>query len=227
MVFDSCRNRIVLFGGGGFAETWEYDGADWTRATPNASPPGGTHLAGMAFDSARCKVVLFGGSPVFEATWEYDGATWTTVPTITSPGVRWGHEMEYDASRQRIVLFGGYNPANNSLLNDTWEYDGSDWVQVNLERGPGPDEQFAMAYDSSRGRVLMLIFGSTWQYMPRRSDTLTMSAITTMLIQKRVLSRKEYHWNVDSTPSRSFPNRPSDACSSPPSTITETDHPGE
>ena len=63
------------------------------------------------------------------------------------------------------MLFGGYNPANNSNLNDTWEYDGSDWVQVNLERGPGPAEQFAMAYDSSRGRVLMLIFGSTWQYI--------------------------------------------------------------
>lgn len=165
MVFDSCRNRMVLFGGAGFVETWEYDGADWTRATPNASPPGGTHLAGMAFDSARCKVVLFGGSPAFEGTWEYDGVTWTNSSTTASPSFRWGHEMAYDPSRQRIVLFGGYSPLLNSTLNDTWEYDGSDWVQVNIERGPGPTEQLAMAYDSSRERILMLIRGNTYGYI--------------------------------------------------------------
>jgi hypothetical protein len=33
--------------------------------------------------------------------------------------------MAYDAARSRLVLFGGYNGTEN--LNDTWEWDGTQW----------------------------------------------------------------------------------------------------
>ena len=43
MLFDSGRNRTVLFGGlsaaGYLNDTWEYNGANWTQRSPAVSPP--------------------------------------------------------------------------------------------------------------------------------------------------------------------------------------------
>ena len=70
---------------------------------------------------------------------------------------------------------------------------------------------------------------SSWRIKggPTKDAAYAINTRITMPIQKRVLSRNEYHRYVDSTPLRSLPNSPSEACSSPPSTITETDQPGK
>jgi hypothetical protein len=43
MVYDAARHQVVLFGGKTndaiSAETWVWDGSDWTHKTPNTSPP--------------------------------------------------------------------------------------------------------------------------------------------------------------------------------------------
>src|SRR2546421_3827106 len=60
MAFDSARGKTVLFGGQGypggtfaqFGDTWEWDGTDWTQASPATSPVQRDNAA-MAFDSAR------------------------------------------------------------------------------------------------------------------------------------------------------------------------------
>ncbi len=80
MVYDSARQRLVLFGGYGpsypsgtdLNNTWEYDGFDWTQTTPSHAPgPRSQH--GMAYDSERNRVVLFGGigGSMGDDTWEY------------------------------------------------------------------------------------------------------------------------------------------------------------
>jgi hypothetical protein len=82
LAYDSARRRVVLFGGctqcqgAGelFADTWEWDGVQWTQQTLSINPPARSS-AGMAYDSARGRVVLFGGnfgaSGTFNDTWEY------------------------------------------------------------------------------------------------------------------------------------------------------------
>lgn len=181
MVYDSCRNTIVLFGGEAYgieySDTWEYDGGDWTKVSTPTSPPRGT-LAAMAFDSSRCKVVFFGSGVVGDpgpsdaGTWEYDGITWTRVYPTTSPLGRWAHAMAYDAARERVVLFGGYGPTypSGSQLNDTWEYDGINWSQIDTPASPTARQQHGMAYDSVRGCVVMFGGtagrGETWEYVP-------------------------------------------------------------
>ena len=64
MVYDSVRERVVLFGGTDFTtaleDTWEWDGVDWRRL--EVVGPIGRHRAAMAFDSTRNRVVLFGGA---------------------------------------------------------------------------------------------------------------------------------------------------------------------
>lgn len=182
MAFDGHSNTMVLFGGqavaGVFDDTWVYDGYDWSEVVTPTSPPQ-SNLAAMAFDSVRNKVVLFGPgdvndpeSPVMP-TWEFDGADWTMVSSLASPLRRWAHTMVYDDARQKMVLFGGFSPVylSGSQMNDTWEYDGSDWTQVTPTHVPGPREQHGMAYDSARKRVVMFggVGGSagddTWEYI--------------------------------------------------------------
>ena len=66
MAYDAGRNRVVLFGGATVApttalgDTWEWDGAAWSQATP-AHAPAARHAHRMAYDAARGRSVLFGG----------------------------------------------------------------------------------------------------------------------------------------------------------------------
>src|SRR5688500_20402598 len=92
MVYDSLRERMVLFGGmTSFLapnttitvsdETWVFDDFNWTRVvTPNTPPA--RRLAGAAYDPVRDRVVLFGGghgtASLFD-TWEFDGTTWNLI----------------------------------------------------------------------------------------------------------------------------------------------------
>jgi len=103
---------------------------------------GGTLYAfDMAYDSKRQVVVLFGSynddgirdndplEPIEPSTWEYDGVGWEKVDTTDSPSARYGHAMAYDSNRGVVVLFGGADSNTDYGLNDTWEYDGTTWVQ--------------------------------------------------------------------------------------------------
>jgi hypothetical protein len=78
MVYDVARARTVLFGGEDAAanelnDTWEYDGAVWSEASPATRPPPTTQHA-MAYDSDRHVTVMFGGDVVggdgYPDTWE-------------------------------------------------------------------------------------------------------------------------------------------------------------
>jgi hypothetical protein len=72
IAYDSGRNRLVLFGGEDLnatrvAETWEYDGTDWSRIQ-TATFPNPRRAHAMAYDSTRDRVVLFGGDTAATAS---------------------------------------------------------------------------------------------------------------------------------------------------------------
>ncbi len=74
--YDVARARVVLFGGAGtsrLADTWEWDGSNWTQLPPGINP--GTVV--MAHDVARQRLVHFDGS-----TWLHGLLTPTTAQTI-------------------------------------------------------------------------------------------------------------------------------------------------
>jgi hypothetical protein len=124
-------------------------------------------LGEMVFDSKRGVIVQFGGSGTQDEQWEYDGTKWTQRTDIELPRGRRGHAMAYDSHRGVIVMFGGLAIGAGIYLNDTWEFDGNTWRQIDVS---GPVERYnhRMVYDSDR-RVVVLVGGSDyskaiWEY---------------------------------------------------------------
>ena len=63
--------------------------------------------------------------------------------------------MAYDSARGVTVVHGGWDEDNLTDMNDTWEWNGSQWTLVSTT-GPGRCCG-AMAYDSQRG--VAVLFG--------------------------------------------------------------------
>ncbi len=165
MVYDAARGVTVLFGGSAdddgddvvLGDTWTWNGSQWQQA--HVSGPAARVLHAMAYDSLRQRVVLYGGwsgSVPLGDTWEWDGAQWQQV-SLAGPSVRALHAMTYDSTRGVTVLFGGAGvPAGAfTLLEDTWEWDGTQWTQVGTIAAPSPRGRPAMAFDGARARTLL------------------------------------------------------------------------
>ncbi len=178
--YDAARQRVVVFGGSigpGFsgivADTWEWDGTNWTQKFP-ATSPSPRLTAGMAYDEARQQVVLFGGGPGsptgFADTWVWDGTNWTQKFPATSPPARAGSPLAYDTIRGQTVLFGG-TADGVTFFNDTWVWDGTTWTQKFPATSPSPRVHAGMAYDEALQQVVLfggannpitLVLGDTW-----------------------------------------------------------------
>jgi uncharacterized protein (TIGR03437 family) len=67
--------------------------------------------------------------------------------------------MVYDSAHGQVVLFGGQGSSEGivSSLNDTWVWDGSNWIQKSPQNSPpiGNGNEPAMAYDSAHGQVVL------------------------------------------------------------------------
>lgn len=162
MVTNTATGTILTFGGrspsiSGLAnDTTEWNGTNWVAVpTPNAPSP--RFLYGMAYDSSRNVAVLFGGRDNTGAnneTWEFNGITWNQVTTLNAPAPREEMGMVFDASRNRTVVFGGCDEGIAAIYGDTWEYNGSDWVNVTPAGSPTARFRGMMEYDSDRSRTV-------------------------------------------------------------------------
>ena len=132
MAYDQRRQRVVMHGGittsgQRLADTWEWDGRQWTRVQLSTGPGPRSHHR-MAYDASRGVTVLFGGGDsTATETWTWDGERWQRHD-VPGPAPRWSTAMAYDPSRQRVVLFGGGRNARPfGSLGDTWQWDGVRW----------------------------------------------------------------------------------------------------
>src|SRR2546425_829557 len=89
MAYDAATRKVVLFLGD--AETWSWDGSNWTEEQPPSSPFYRGFEAMVRFGR---DVLLFGGvegieSPTyFNDTWIWDGSTWTQQSPTKRPSPR-------------------------------------------------------------------------------------------------------------------------------------------
>ena len=163
MTYHSQLKRTVLHGGKAgssgpvFSGLWYWDGSAWTSIpTPTGPSPGPRDTHALAYDSDRNHIVLFGGS-LNNDTWKWDGLSWVQLAT-SGPSSRGCSLLTYDTVRQRMVLFGGLArtaPGTPStVLNDTWEWDGTTWTEV-LVSGPMHRHSYGMAFDTVREHAVL------------------------------------------------------------------------
>lgn len=157
MVFDTVRQRAVLFGGyrpgvGYNNETWEFDGQNWLQAQP-VNQPMQHEYPTMTYDTVRGRTVLHGGYAAGgwqPETWEYDGLNWTLIPTLASPTGNDRGVMQFSPAIGRCV-FVAY--ATSTSTTSTWLYDGVTWSQASPSSSP--TYVGSMSVDAS-GNILML-----------------------------------------------------------------------
>jgi hypothetical protein len=106
------------------------------------------------------------------ATWPRGG--WGPLHAAHTPGRRALSAVAYDPARQKVVLFGGVSELIGSSFfyeQDTWEWDGNDWMEMKPKTIPSPRAGHMMAYDEKRNVVIMFggedksgsyMLGDTW-----------------------------------------------------------------
>lgn len=171
LVRNTSNNRLVTFGGrsptlSGYAnDTQEWTGSIWQNV-PTPVSPSARYLYGMSYDSSRNVVVLFGGRgygsnpgnvETLGDTWEYNGVTWTERTFPIAPSPRAEGFMVYDASQRVTVMFGGFDADTNTVLGDTWHYNGTTWTNRTADLASAPSARYrgACVYDSVRQRIVL------------------------------------------------------------------------
>lgn len=184
MAYNAVLHQVVVFGGlSGTAlvqDVWAFDGAQWSKLMDGG--PSSRELASFSYDATLQRNVLFGGfqsTGYLGDTWEFDLATWINLQ-VSSPTARIEAPMTYEPLLKRDVLFSGLEQ-NGTLLNDTWEWDGSAWTQFQQPAGlplPPPRRGAQTTYDSQLSGLLMFggtdatarLFNDTWLFSVPDSD---------------------------------------------------------
>ena len=179
MVYDTTDGVTVMFGGFNgssthYGDTYSWDGARWFLETNVGPEP--RRLAAAAYDSTRGVMVLFGGydnTNVMADTWEWNGSAWTER-LVSGPTRRYGAAATYDSNRKKVVMFGGkVSPSATAELAETWEWDGTSWLQRLPTDSPGGLFSPTLAFDSVRNRVVLFggtagtaatVAAKTWEY---------------------------------------------------------------
>lgn len=100
---------------------------------------------------------------------------WRQIQAAHAPGARTSPVIAYDSQRKVAVLFGGAASWNSNSAwigqNDTWEWDGTDWVEQNRQIKPAPRLDASMAYDEKRGVTVLFggqdqgqMYNDTWEW---------------------------------------------------------------
>ena len=146
---------ILVFGCGGSSAT----GPDPEGSTSLTA----RHGHAMTYDRTRHLVLLFGGwgtegsLPAGDRSslWAWDGSSWERLAS-DGPTARHEAALAWDEGRSRAVLYGGLSGAfpNETVLSDTWEWDGTTWTRK-ATTGPTQRVHQGMAYDPARGRTVL------------------------------------------------------------------------
>ena len=164
LVYDSVRQRLVVFGGHAPLsvndDTWEWNGSQWTNPGPATRPSPRAQFA-MAFDRSRGVTVVFGGvaanNGYLADLWEWDGTNWLQRAAATPLGARAYSLAAFDPIHGNVLVHGGLSqlPNGATIHNDTWAWNGTSWSQYQPPMPPPYDVQGAMVTDLHRGRVIL------------------------------------------------------------------------
>ncbi|HEX5050403.1 MAG TPA: hypothetical protein VFZ65_01395 [Planctomycetota bacterium] len=168
LMFGGYRPGFGIGGGAPIClgDTWRLYQGQWSQLAGGPLGSGTFQRAHAAMARSNQGVILFGGTATVTLpaplgdTWRWNGSTWTQLALPVSPPPRTRHVMTFDSTRGVVVLFGG-DPGVllAPLLGDTWEFDGTTWVQRFPAHSPAPRASAAFAYMPHVQKALL--FGGT------------------------------------------------------------------
>jgi DNA-binding CsgD family transcriptional regulator len=138
------------------------------KITPPATMIPHTYVGGlMTYDRERGEAVLFGGQQLWncdlcDETWVWNAATWAKLEPNNRPQGRSGFGFAYDATRKVSVLFGGMAAkpdGGNIFLDDTWVWNGANWIKQAPYSTPGVHLSPLMVFDENRKKIIL--YGGT------------------------------------------------------------------
>lgn len=98
---------------------------------------------------------------------------WQVVESAHVPPGRTSAALAYDSQRSVAVLFGGTSQWTQATgwnsINDTWEWNGNDWIEAHPEHSPATRYAATAAFDEKRG--VIVLFGGTSQDGQYYGDT--------------------------------------------------------
>lgn len=164
MIYDSLKNRLLVFGGKNndgelLNDLWSWNGKKWKLLSSEGPTPRQSHK--IVFNSDNGSVLLFGGSDKsrksLQDTWVFNNEKWTNVTSNNSPRGRLQHTLAYDQKRKKVVLFGGFDRSENGkvIYGDTWEWDSSLLWQQKSNDGEMARDHHAMAYDKKLNKIIL------------------------------------------------------------------------
>lgn len=97
---------------------------------------------------------------------------WRPISTEHVPSPRHSATIAYDSNNDKAILFGGMIESSEGIwtpTNDTWEWNGEDWTQLNPLQSPPARATAAMTYDPKRN--IIILFGGTDNLKRSLQDT--------------------------------------------------------
>ncbi|HVS30405.1 MAG TPA: kelch repeat-containing protein [Thermoanaerobaculia bacterium] len=192
MVYDENLRKTVLFGGyedqnaNYTNRTWTWDGSTWVEVKKKR--PHLRALHSMWYDPILRRTVIYGGLgrknkdgrlERWSDMWSFNGTDWVEIKPSALPAARYGAQIAVNPNSGRTLLFGGLRveTGENGLqkqvyANDTWEWDGTTWRQLNPDGAPSPRENGSLSFDPASNRMILFggwsgyFHGDTWEYDP-------------------------------------------------------------
>ncbi len=133
VAYDVSRSVIVLFGGAGMADTWEFDGREWKEKEHDGGPSSRTEHQ-LIYDEVKKRIVLFGGTSVdgevLTDLWSWDGSRWTEL----SAGTGASGSVAFDPSQGVLVLVTAGEHGTR-----TWHLNEGHWELMDVDSPLQPD----------------------------------------------------------------------------------------
>jgi hypothetical protein len=132
--YDRTHGQALMYGGYTgrvFSDFWAWKDNAWQEI--KISGPGTLSHFGMVYDENANALVIFGGAStsssftsLTDKTWALADGAWTEINLENAPSIRGLPAMGYDPESRKILLYGGFDSSGHEL-DDTWEWDGTQW----------------------------------------------------------------------------------------------------
>jgi len=168
MAYDDADGDVILYGGlviGGtglraLADTWSWNGVEWSQLDPATSPPALSDAL-LGYDPATKELVLTGGDQSnrtdglveADATWTWSGSSWSAQPSGGLPAPDLPGAMATDQATGQLILVTGSAGCQGT---ETWRWGAGSWVLLHPATSPPAASVDGLAFDPASGGLDLL-----------------------------------------------------------------------